>query len=131
VSKVNKIALTSGRYDPVSPGHIKSIIDLAKEYSLVKVVILQSSGRRYPVCLSLKVLQDHFAEMPHLNVEFIVNKTHFASVTREELKAFEPWDIYYTGNIEVLNHMESISVPCEYWERRYPYSASKIELNSL
>ncbi len=86
------VALTSGRFDPPHPGHIMNIIELAKRYDEVRVVILDYLGRRYPVCYCIDIFKKIFAET-NLKVEFFVNSTHFANVTKTEIDEYS-CDLY-------------------------------------
>lgn len=118
--------LFSGRFDPVSPGHICSIIRLAKRYAKVKVVVLDYPDRRYPVQLSMQVLKEIFREMP-LDVAFVSNDIHFGEISKAQLGMFN-FDVYAAGNLKVLRHIERLGVSCVYIDRAYPYAASDITL---
>ncbi len=123
----DRIALTSGRYDPASPGHIITLMRLSKRFTHLKVVILQQDTRRYPVCLSLQLLKEALER--YENVTFFVNHTNFKDITKEELRAFGDFNVYMAGNVDVAKNIERFGVPVEWHDRSYPYSASKISLD--
>jgi len=120
----SKKVLFSGRFDICHPGHICQIIRLAKKYGTVKVVILDYPERRFSISYTMMIFKEIFADIK-LNVEFIVNKTHFAEITKEEVYMYD-CDIYASGNQKVLRHMEVIGVPCIFVEAAYQYSARDI-----
>lgn len=93
----------------------------------VKCVILDYPDKRYPICFVEKVMRE---SLEGLDVEILVNTTHFGEITKEELKQFGDFDKYAGGNLDVLKHLESLGVKCEYWPRSYAYAASKIELDN-
>jgi len=121
-----KMVLFSGRFDPVHPSHICTIIRLAKKFGAVKVVMLNYKERRFPVDYCLQVFQEIFEEIK-LDVRFDVNTIHFGQITRQELIDFD-CDIYAAGNHNVLRHIENLGFPAVYVERAYEYYASDIKL---
>jgi hypothetical protein len=110
----------SGRFDPVHPGHIATVIRLTKKYSLVKVAILDYPGRSYPVSYIGKIFEELLEKY---NVDIMSNPTHFGEITPEEWKEFK-CNSYAAGNLKVLKHMENIADECVYVDRAYDYSAS-------
>ena len=119
-----KTILFSARMDPVHPGHIITIQRLLKKCQKVHVVILDYPERRYPVCYCVDILKEVFEGFP---VEVSVNNVHFGKITAEQLKEFD-FDLYATGNLLVLRHIEKMGFPVIYCDRAYLYEASKIPL---
>lgn len=119
-------ALSSGRVDPLHPGHIVNIIRMAQKYKSVKYIILNNKARRFPIDYCLQLLDEIFSVIP-LKIEFIVNTVHFGEINRQELDSYG-CDIYVGGNIQVLRHIELLGFPVHYIERAYEYTASDIPL---
>jgi len=109
----------SGRFDPVHPGHIATIIRLTKIYKKVKIVILDYFGRRFPVAAQIAVMDELLEKY---NVSIYTNSTHFAQITREEFLEFE-CQAYAAGNEVVLRHFEEMGIPVHFCERAYNYSS--------
>ena len=108
--------------DPPHPAHFCNLIRIAKKYDSLKVVLLDSPKRDFPIDYCLQVLQEIFTEIP-LKIEFIVNTTHFAEISREELDSYG-CDVYVGGNLKVLRRIESLGFPIKFIERAYDYTAS-------
>ena len=115
--------LFSGRFDPPHPGHIAQIIRLEKQYGRVKIVLLDYPERDYPVEYCVTIFNELLSKY---NVEIVVNKTHFAQITLEELNQYN-CDLYAAGNLKVLRHIEKLGFPVVYCERSYNYSSRNIE----
>jgi hypothetical protein len=118
-----KIVLFSGRLDPVTPGHIITILRLKRKYGMVKVVILGNCERRWPAQFSKQVLDEVFLDDP--SVDISINEIHFGEITQEEILKFMHFDLYAAGNITVLKHVENLKVcPVIFTDRAYEYNAS-------
>ena len=126
-------AITSGRYDPVTPGHICNILRIAKHpgCSKLKVYILDYPERRFSIDCTLQIFREVFDEMSELHdIEFIVNDAHFAEIK----KGFFDFNhcgqdiVYFGGNHRVLRNIEELGFPVHYMERAYDYSARDIPL---
>lgn len=124
----NQIALFSGRFNVPHPGHFASIIRLADQFGRVKVVILDYPERTTTIDYALKVFKEIF-DHNKLNVSFHVSPIHFGFITRDEIEKFRPFDIYASGNMSVLVHVESIGIKTHYIERAYNYRASLMEID--
>lgn len=118
------VALLSGRFDVVHPGHIVTILRLLKKFSRVLVVMLDYPERRYPVCYCVDILQEIFEGRP---VEILVNNVHFGEITEDQLKDFN-FDVYAAGNLKVLRHIEKLGFDVIYTERSYLYDAHLIPM---
>jgi len=121
----NLIALTSGRYDPPHLGHLCNILRIfhSPGVDTLKVVILESDKRRYPISycfvILFEILHSFFPK-----IQLITNKIHFGEITKEELGKYE-FDVYCGGNHKVLKHIENLGFKTAYFERAYDFSASK------
>jgi len=118
-----KIVLFTGRFDPPHIGHVCSIIRLAKKYGTVKVPILDSPTRRFPVIYCRKMLEEVF-EDSKLDVKFSTNTEHFGEIEEKQLKKYRPFDLYVSVNLAVLRHIEKMGIPCEYIDFSYQFKAS-------
>jgi len=123
----NDTALTSGRYDPLTPGHICSILRIAKRHKKIVVVVLDYPERRFPVDYTMTVLHELFERAVAFKLEFVVNDVHFGKISKDELLSYGA-DVYYGGNHRVLRHIEQLGFPVHYMERAYDYSARDIPL---
>lgn len=120
--------LSSGRFDRPHPGHIITIQRLMRRYDHVIIVILDYPQQRFPIAQRLETLVNALSGSKG-NLEIIINYIHFGKITREQLRELPEFDVYGSGNEEVLKHMsnllgenKTIYIP------RYPgYSASKEE----
>ena len=110
----------SGRFDFPHAGHIRTIQLLASDYDSVVVAILDYPEQKWPLCYRRRIFEEIFWD--YKNVKVLSNKTHFGEMTLAEWKTYK-CDYYAAGNFEVLNHMESIGVPCIYVDRPYQISA--------
>ena len=120
-----KIAVSSGRLDPVHVGHIAMIKHILKKYDELVFVVLENKTRKFPVCYSLFILNEEFGNEPR--VKFVVNNTHFGKITLKELQSYGA-SVYVGGNLEVLAYIEKLPFPCEYIDRFYQFSARDIPL---
>ncbi|MBU2249224.1 MAG: hypothetical protein KKD77_20925 [Gammaproteobacteria bacterium] len=126
-------ALFSGRFDPVSTAHLIQVKRLLSEHEIVKAVVLDYPERKTPLCLAVQILIEMFGgnkeDESGAGVGVMVNKIHFGEITKEQIDNFQPFDVYVSGNISVLKHVESLGVKVKYIDRAYPYSAHNIKLD--
>jgi len=122
-----KTVLFSGKFSIVHSGHISTIMNLAAEFGKVKVVILDYEGRETTVDAALKVFYSIF-KYSFLDVKFYVSKIHFGKITLDQLRDYEPFDIYASGNMKVLNWIESLGIITHYVPRSFFYKSSNIEV---
>ena len=136
-----KIALFSGRYDPVHLGHMITIGKLLQKYNKVIVCILDYPGRSF---CDIKLVKEIFKTFVKLwaydtrRIEIVSNKTHFAYIELSEIKDIcsQAWcdvdnTVYVGGNTEVNKHIKELGFPVEYYERSYFYNASSIRGTKL
>lgn len=119
-----KKCVFSGRFDRFHAGHWISILRLLKEFPKVIVVILDYPGRRWPTSY-IKQIFDELVELSDLKnrVEILINSTHFAKIKKIEWEALGA-DIYASGNMEVLKHIDTLGVPTIYVDRAFDFEAS-------
>ena len=119
----NKTILFSGRFDTIHTGHVISIARLGQKYDKVIVCILDYEGQFYPIEDRVKIMTDALEHVKG-SYEIIVNKEHFAHITKEEAEKLPLFGVYGSGNYDCYIHVgtlgfKSVSVP------RYPgYAAS-------
>ena len=122
-----EIGLFSGRFDPPTAGHFVCVETLMLKYSQIIVVILDYKGRDGCTAEKAKQLWDYHFDLilpPIVRSKVIVtiNTHHFGQITKEQLEAYLEknnlkFDIYLSGNVEVLKHMESQGYKCRYVPR--------------
>jgi hypothetical protein len=115
--------LFSGRWDRPHFAHAITFKRLAEQYDTIKLVLLNYAEQEYSVAYRKQLLEEITAGMKG-NFEIYVNCTHFGKITRQELEIFQPWDVYGSGNMEVLLHIEKLGYKTVYVERAYDYAAT-------
>ena len=113
--------LFSGRFDPPHPGHVVSILRLHAKYGHVVVPVLDYKGRVWPASYCKQVFDECFAHL-HGDIEVLINRTHFGAITCDELESYG-CDLYASGNVVVIKHVESLGMPCIYVDRAFSYEA--------
>lgn len=119
---VNKTILFSGRFDRPHISHIDTITKLGQEYKKVLVVVLDYPEQCYPVQYRAQRLGEVLGRCKG-NYEVVINKVHFGKITASELGYFD-FDVYGTGNMEVLKHIESLNVKCRFIDKSDDTAAS-------
>ena len=121
--------LFSGRFDPPHLGHIITIARLWKKFDAITIVVLDHPDSEYPISYRKQALEEM---VYHLNGKHIVttNQIHFAKITKSEISKFK-FDVYASGNLEVLKHIESLGIPTLYVERSFDYSATEIREKNI
>ncbi len=114
--------LVSGRFDRPHMGHIVTLGRLGREYEKVIIVILDYPGQTYPISYRITILDD-ILSMMYGNYHIVSNKTHFGEISESEIRGHD-FDVYGTGNLKVLKHMDEIGINSIYLERAYDYSAT-------
>jgi phosphopantetheine adenylyltransferase len=122
---INKTVLFSGRFDNVHPGHIATIQRIGQIYKKVLVVILDYPDQVYPLIYRYQVLRQTLM-FSKGDYEVIVDKTHFGKITKKELEKFD-FNVYASGNLDVLKHISDLGYEVMYTERAFDYSASAIK----
>lgn len=115
--------LFSGRFDRVSTGHIITLKRLATRYDMVKIVVLSYPEQEYCVNYRAQILREVTSGLKGM-FKVYINNVHFGKITKKELDEFQPWDVYTSGNHDVLKHIEALGYRVEYVERAYDYAAT-------
>ena len=119
--KSKETILFSGRFDGVHLSHFLTIRDLSREYDKVLVVVLDYPESYYPLSKRMHILETVFDN--YSNIEIVSNTIHFGEIKEEDLGRFD-FDVYGSGNEEVLKHIESLGWPCVYVPRTLETTAS-------
>lgn len=134
-SPMKKIALYSGKFHPTTLSHVVTVLRLLREFETVKVVMLDYPERVWPLCYCCFAFDETFDLLTHTGfdrnrVQVMTHPAHFARITAEELKIFEPWDEYIAGNMTCLRHIEQIAPhkKVSYRERSLSFQASDVSL---
>lgn len=120
---LNATCLFSGRFDRPHPGHILTILQLGFIFRKVLVVVLDYPEQKYPVQYRVQLLQS-ILEYAMGEYEVVSNESHFARIVEEDLSKFK-FDVYASGNIECLKHIEELGRKVTYVNRSFDYSASE------
>ena len=115
-------ALISGRFDPPHPGHIRTIQKLGLRYWEVVVVILDHKGQSFALEYRKRILEE-ILHASQGNYTVLTNTKHFGFITKEEIDEFG-CDVYCGGNEDVIQHIKSMGMRCEWVDRSYDYSAT-------
>lgn len=105
--------LFSGRFDPAHPGHLITIADLLIKFDKLLVPVLSYRGREACTARESVAIMDGFFDRvmsPMLRNKLVifVNKHHFGRITKAQLQKYPKFDIYLSGNRQVLDHMKSL-----------------------
>ena len=123
---MTQIGLFSGRFDPPTAGHFVAIETLLLQYAQILVVILDYKGRDVPASKAKLLFDYHFDLMlppaSRNKVITLINSDHFGMITKPQLERFLKrqnikFDVYISGNVEVLKHIEKIGYVCRYLPR--------------
>jgi nicotinamide mononucleotide adenylyltransferase len=113
--KQKQTILFSGRFDRPHLAHIETITKLGQEYGEVLVVVLDHPEQEYPVQYRAQVLREQLARSRG-KYSVAINRTHFGKIAKAELAKFK-FDVYGSGNMEVLRHIESLGAECVFVDR--------------
>ena len=126
----DKIVCFSGRFDIPHLGHWLTVLRLLEMGAAkVKIIALDYEDRIWYI----QKVKQFFDEVIYLSghdkyVEVIINKTHFAEMTKTEWETYG-CDVYASGNNTVLEHMNGIGVKTVYMDPAYNIHASNYVLN--
>ena len=123
--------LFSGRFEPPHPGHWVSVLRLLeKGANQVVIVVLDYPGRKHPASYAAQIFKE-MIDLSNFNesVSVVCNKTHFGKIGLPELKTFN-CDVYVSGNMDVLKHVDDLGVSVKYIDRAYDYAASNYVLKT-
>lgn len=115
------IVCFSGRFDRPHAGHVAQIMRLGQEFDKVIIPVLDYPEQKYPVQYRVAILKEILSMAKGLYCVY-ANKEHFARITIDQCPDF---DIYASGNIECLKHMEKLGYNILYVNRAYDYGASE------
>jgi nicotinamide mononucleotide adenylyltransferase len=139
-SEPNKTAIFSGRFDPPHLGHLHTILNIAKVYGRVLVVILDYPDRE--VCsadeardIFNEIFDAMFPDTTRSTIQVVINDIHFAAISFAEYDTLLRnngiclnHSIYLSGNTEVLENMKKVGIRCRYFARtdEYLYTGTEI-----
>lgn len=115
--------LFSGRFDRPHIGHIATLGRLGAHCDKVIVVVLDYPGQFYAPQYRRQML-DNILSMMQGEYEVVCYPIHFGEISAAVMRREWSFDVYGTGNHQVLMHMAEIGVPTVYVERSYDYSAT-------
>lgn len=116
------VVLFSGRFDKPHIGHIDTITALGQRYAKVIVVVLNYEKQMYPVHYRAQVLR-RVLKRCRGEYEVLINRRHFGTIAPSEIAQFK-FDVYCSGNMACLKHVESLGYPVEYVSRSDDISAT-------
>ena len=121
-SKPIETVLFSGRFDPPHCGHIKSIQNLGKQFKHVIVVVLDDGTQTFPVSYRADILRD-ILHCSNGSYDVLVSPLHFGRISAVDINQFI-FDVYASGNMDVIKHVEELGYPTVWVDRAYNYSAT-------
>lgn len=121
-NKKDSVILFSGRFDRPHIGHAITLQRLGLEYKHVHVLVLKYDDEEYPACYRAQILTELLNNSKGTFTVY-VNQVHFGSISKEQITSWE-FDVYGSGNHEVLKHVQSLGVETVYVERSYDYDAT-------
>ena len=143
LQETNKTAIFSGKFMPPHVGHILSILELARLYGKVAVIILDYPGRE--TCsadeardIFNKLFDLVFPPIARQVIQVEVNDIHFANITFSEYDSLlrnigccMNHSIYVSGNPEVLENMKKQGIKARHFARSddHIYTGTKIREN--
>jgi len=121
--------LISGRFDPPHLGHLITIGRELARFDKVIVVVLDDGKQMYPISYRMDVLTEAVSMLGGVpsSVKIERYKTHFGNIVRDEIDRWR-FDVYGSGNMDVLRHVSSLGIQCRYIPRAYDYEASNERL---
>ena len=120
----SKIALISGKFDNVHPGHVVTILRLTARFDKVVVVVLNYPDQVFPIENRVQVFKDIF-EHCNVNVDVMSNNEHFGFIKKEEVERLPKFDVYIAAeNYAVLEHMQKLGYTVENVPRYPGYTAT-------
>lgn len=136
-----KIAVFSGRFDPPHLGHLITMVKLSNDHDIVIVPVLSYDDRLVDAATAIETMKRVTKALNNNKVRFSINIVHFAKISagdygrllrREGVDQSINEVIYYSGNHEVLNHMNDIGVKNKFIERSFDeYYSSTIIKNGI
>ena len=118
-----KTILFSGRFDRYHIAHNITLARLAQRYDQVIVVVLDYKEAMFPIEERIETISNALLATKG-NFQIIVSPHHFGEITEEQLEKFPHFDVYGSGNIEVLKHMDELGYQTEIVPRYPKYAAS-------
>lgn len=119
----DKIALISGKFDNVHPGHIATIMRLGQRYKKVIVSVLDYPDQSYKITERVQTFKDILINAKG-EYEVMSNKEHFGFIKAEEVERLPHFDVYIAAqNFPVLEHVKSLGYAVENVPRYPGYTA--------
>src|SRR4030042_326658 len=123
------IAVFSGRFDVCHLGHIVTIVRLSETHDVVIVPVLSYPDRFISARDSIDIMMRVTNSICTRSIiKYVINSIHFSTISSAEYASLlrtEGIDIsincvtYYSGNKEVLGHMDKIGIRSLYVDRSY------------
>jgi nicotinamide mononucleotide adenylyltransferase len=124
------IAILSGRYDIVNPGHLKTIMKCAREVERLIVMVWNCDDKRdYPAEWAQEVLQLALCDVDVENdvlgtIEIVLTPFHFGEITPAQLKELPKHDIIFAANPDVYIHLRNIGANVRQMDETPGYRSS-------
>lgn len=118
------IAILSGRYEIVHPGHIKTIRREAALVDLLFVMVVDNPRAATPPEWTAELLR--FCVQDLNNVQVLLDPAHFGRCTKEDLDRLPPYDVFLSANDAVTNHLRGLGVNVREINQTPGYSSTEI-----
>ena len=102
----NEVAILSGRYELVHPGHVRTIRRLAGHYGFLFVYVVDNPKTAIPSKDNAELLSYCVRDLG--NVEIVLDPCHFGYATQEDLDRLPAHEVFLCGNPAVAKHLRDL-----------------------
>ena len=120
-----KIAILSGRYELVHPGHIQTIRREAARFRRLYVYVVDRKSAPIPSLWSAEILRWCTMDIP---VVICLSPVHFGRATKKDIGSLPKYDIFLSANPAVSAHLRSLGVPVKDISMTVGYSSTRLKI---
>jgi len=120
------IAVLSGRYDIVHPGHIKTILREAQRFDILFVYVWDKDDERvYPAEWAAEMIV--MATAASGNVIVKLHPAHFGRCSKDDLSDIHYHDLILSANPQVTKHLRALGEFVEEVKPTENYSCTEVK----
>jgi len=120
-----KIAILSGRYELIHPGHVQTIRRFARLYKTLYVYIVDNPNSIIPIQWNKMLLDYCTIDFP--NVITVLDSCHFGYATPDDIDRLPIYDDFLCGNKIVAEHLKTLGVRVVEFEESTGYSSTNLK----